>query len=134
MGQRLLCKLKGVCKKCPEAFSGQVHINPSEKRILHNGTETAKVGKSILPAQMKGVSYSRGNKNTKVTCHNSDGSYILIFFFTFLFFPLADLKIYMLYKVYFKKSLTICCILMSVYAIFYRIREKYDRNKAGLKF
>jgi len=66
---------------------------------------------------MKGVSYSRGNKNTKVICHNSDGSYILIFFFTFLFFPLADLKIYMLYKVYFKKSLTICCILMSVYAI-----------------
>jgi len=117
MGQRLLCKLKGVCKKCPEAFSGLVHINPSEKRILHNGTETAKVGKSILPARMKGVSYSRGNKNTKVTCHNSDGSYILIFFFTFLFFPLADLKIYMLYKVYFKKSLTICCILMSVYAI-----------------
>src|SRR6056300_388554 len=92
MGQRLLCKLKGVCKKCPEAFSGQVHINPSEKRILHNGTETAKVGKSILPALMKGVSYSRGNKNTKVTCHNSDGSYILIFFLLFCFFLLPISK------------------------------------------
>ena len=117
MGQWLLCKLKCVCKKCPEAFSGQVHIKPSEKRILLNGIETAKVGKSILSARMKWVSYSRGNKNTKVTCHNSDGSYILIIFLTFLFFPLAYLKIYMLYKVYFKKSLTICCILMSVYAI-----------------
>ena len=38
-------------------------------------------------------------------------------FLIYLFFLLAYLKIYMLYNVYFKKSLTTYCILMSGYTI-----------------